>query len=271
MTTATGSELPVDFISHGGGPWPWMPEERDTAYAELVTALAAIIPSLPRRPEAILMISAHWEEDVFTVQSSSRPGMLYDYYGFPQYTYGITYSSAGSPALAHSVAELLQGRGIPVVRDDARGYDHGMFSPMEVINPDADIPVVQLSLKTGLRPKEHIELGRTLRPLRNEGVLIIGSGLSYHNLRLFNRLAEQPSREFDDWLNETVTQTRDAERNARLEQWEKAPSARVCHPREEHLIPLMVAAGCAEDQYGVATYNQQDFMGGIHVSNFRFA
>lgn len=270
MAMATGSAFPVDFISHGGGPWPWMPEERDTVYAELAVALAAIIPTLPQRPEAILMISAHWEEDAFTVQSSPNPGMLYDYYGFPKYTYAVRYASSGSPVLADKVVRLLEGSGIPARRDSGRGYDHGMFSPMEVINPAADIPVIQLSLKTGLYPRDHILLGRALRPLRKELIFVVGSGLSYHNLRLFNRLAGKPSGEFDAWLNETVTQTRGIERNTLLEQWESAPSARICHPRSEHLIPLMVAVGCAEGEYGITTYNQKDFMGGIHVSNFRF-
>lgn len=270
MSIRTDSEFPAYFISHGGGPWPWMPEERETAYAELTAALSAIIPSLPHKPEAILMLSAHWEETIFTVQSSPDPDMIYDYYGFPEYTYAIRYASPGSPALARRVTQLLHANGITVKEDAERGYDHGMFSPMEVINPKADIPVVQLSLKKGLRPFEHLEAGRALRPLRKEGVFIVGSGLSYHNLRMFNRLAEKPSREFDVWLNETVTQSLGEERNARLESWEAAPSARIAHPREEHLIPLMAAVGCAEDQYGVNTYNQKDFMGGIWVSNFRF-
>ena len=270
MPAKMDSEFPAYYISHGGGPWPWMSEERNTVYAELAAALAAIVPSLPQKPEAILMISAHWEEDVFTVQSSPKPGMVYDYYGFPEYTYSIRYASPGSPDLAHKVMRLLRNNGIPAGEDADRGYDHGMFSPMEVINPNADIPVVQLSLKTGLRPREHIALGRALRPLRKERIFIMGSGLSYHNLRLFNRRAEQPSGEFDAWLRETVTRTRGQERNTLLEQWENAPSARIAHPREEHLLPLMVAVGCAEDEYGVTTYNQADFMGGVHVSNFQF-
>ena len=264
------AEFPVDFISHGGGPWPWMAEERGGVYAELDKALAAMIPSLPQKPEAILMLSAHWEESVFTVQSNPAPGMIYDYYGFPEYTYAVRYASPGSPGLARKVLLLLRDNGIEAGDDASRGYDHGMFSPMEAINPGADIPVIQLSLKTGLRPLEHILLGRALRPLRKERVFVVGSGLSYHNLRLFNRLAAQPSGEFDRWLNTTVTQLRGGERNTCLANWEAAPSARICHPREEHLIPLMVAVGCAEDQYGVTSYNQKDFMGGIHVSNFRF-
>lgn len=247
-----------------------MPEELNSVYAELASALAAIIPSLPERPEAILMVSAHWEEDAFTVQSSPNPGMLYDYYGFPPHTYSVHYSSPGSPALAHRVMHVLEENGIPARENERRGYDHGMFSPMACIRPEADIPVVQLSLKTGLNPGDHLALGRVLRPLRKEGIFVVGSGLSYHNLRLFNRMAERPSAEFDAWLHDTVTGTRGAERNTRLENWEEAPSARTCHPREEHLIPLMVAAGCAEDEYGTVTYNQKDFMGGIHVSNFSF-
>ena len=270
MQADTTSEFPAYFISHGGGPWPWMQEERETAYAELTAALSSIIPSLPHKPEAILMISAHWEKRAFTVQSSPNPGMLYDYYGFPEYTYTVRYASPGSPELAHEVVQLLQSQSIPAGLDASRGYDHGMFCPMQVIRPEADIPVVQLSLKSGLSPREHIIMGRALRPLRSKGIFIVGSGLSYHNLQLFNRHAAKPSEEFDTWLNHTVTQFCGEERDARLENWEKAPSARIAHPREEHLIPLMTVVGCAEDQYGLNTYNQKDFMGGIHVSNFRF-
>lgn len=270
MTSSTDVVFPVDFISHGGGPWPWMQEERDSVYAALGAALARIIPSLAQRPTAILMLSAHWEEDVFTVQSTPEPGMLYDYYGFPEETYAIRYASPGSPALARRVLELLQQNNIPAAENSTRGYDHGMFSPMQLINPAADIPVVQLSLRTGLRVCEHIALGRALAPLRKEGVFIVGSGLSYHNLRMFNWRAGEPSAAFDAWLRENVTQKRGKERSERLEQWESAPAARICHPREEHLIPLMVAVGCAEDEKGTVSYNQTDFMGGIHVSNFRF-
>ncbi len=144
------------------------------------------------------------------------------------------------------------------------------MAPGKKLIDQPDIPVVQLSLKSGLSPREHITMGRALRPLRSKEVFIVGSGLSYHNLQMFNRHAANPSKEFDTWLNHTVTQFCGEERDTRLENWEKAPSARMAHPREEHLIPLMTMVGCAEDQYGLNTHNQKDFMGEIHVSNFRF-
>lgn len=270
MSNGMTTRQPVYFISHGGGPWPWMPDQLDTIYAELAQSLEALLPSLPQRPKAILMVSAHWEEPQFTVQATQKPDMIYDYGGFPEHTYHVHYPSAGSPELADRVAELLQVANIDVRQNAQRGYDHGMFSPMQVINPAADIPVVQLSLKRGLDPQTHIELGRALAPLRDENVLIVGSGLSYHNLRMFNYLAAKPSQAFDEWLHTAVVQHKGNERNQLLNAWEQAPAARMAHPREEHLLPLMVAAGAAEQDVAVRTYHETEFVGGLWVSNFAF-
>ena len=275
MTTTTSApattntqRMPVYFISHGGGPWPWMPQAA-SAYANLAASLADIPRQLPRTPKAILMVSAHWEEPTFTVQATAQPGMIYDYGGFPPETYHIHYRSAGSPALAQRVSALLAQAGIPVGVDAERGYDHGMFSPMRAIYPDANVPVVQLSLRQGLDPAEHLALGRALAALRDEDVLIIGSGLSYHNLRAFGPQAHVPAKAFDDWLADTMLHADARERTQRLLDWESAPAARFAHPREEHLLPLMVAVGAAESDRAVRVYHEDAFMGGLAVSSFR--
>ena len=274
MTTTTSApavsntaRMPVYFISHGGGPWPWMPQAA-SAYANLAASLADIPRQLPRAPKAILMVSAHWEEPEFTVQMNAQPGMIYDYGGFPPETYQIHYRSAGSPALAERVGQLLGQAGIPVYGDPERGYDHGMFSPMRAIYPDANVPVVQLSLKRGLDPAQHLALGRALAALRDEDVLIIGSGLSYHNLRAFGPQAAVPAKAFDDWLADTMAAA-PQERSQRLIDWEAAPAARQAHPREEHLLPLMVTVGTAENDHAVRVYHEDAFMGGLAVSSFR--
>ncbi|WP_076997632.1 class III extradiol ring-cleavage dioxygenase [Variovorax sp. KK3] len=265
----TSRTLPVYFISHGGGPWPWMKEQSGRNYAKLEAALADMPRQIGRTPDAILMISAHWEEPAFTVMGNPKPPMIYDYGGFPEHTYHVHYDAPGSPALAQRVQGLIAAAGLPAAIDPERGFDHGTFSPMVAIYPKAEVPTVQLSLKRGLDPAEHVALGRALAPLRDENVLIVGSGLSYHNLRNFGPQARDVSKAFDDWLGESV-EAAPAQRVERLLAWSQAPAARMAHPREEHLIPLMVAAGAAGDEKGVRIYHEDAFMGGISVSNYRF-
>jgi aromatic ring-opening dioxygenase catalytic subunit (LigB family) len=220
-------------------------------------------------PKAVLMVSGHWEEDDFAVMSSPKPPMVYDYYGFPPHTYQVVYGAAGAPELAARVQGLITAAGLPAQLDPARGFDHGAFVPMAVMYPDADMPLVQLSLREGLDAEEHLVLGRALSPLRDEGVLIVGSGLSYHNLRAFRRAGRDASIAFDAWLQESVVQRRGEDRSARLREWETAPAARAAHPREEHLLPLMVAVGAAEADEGACCYHE-DTSHGIVVSSFRF-
>ena len=267
MSTHT---LPTYFISHGGGPWPYMKDQLNGAYDRLEASLQAMPRELGSPPKAVLMVSAHWEEPAFTVMATKRPPMIYDYGGFPAHTYQVQYPAPGSPEVAARVQALIEGAGIPVRVDNERGYDHGMFSPMAVIYPEANVPVLQLSLKAGLDPREHLALGRALAPLRNEGVLIVGSGLSYHNLREFGARARGASQAFDAWLQQAVVGASPADRSAQLIGWEAAPSARKAHPREEHLLPLMVAVGAAEGEAGVVSYHEDNFMGGVAASSFRF-
>jgi aromatic ring-opening dioxygenase catalytic subunit (LigB family) len=247
-----------------------MRRETGTAYDRLATALADMPRQIGRTPRAVLVISAHWEAAAFTVQAAPKPAMIYDYGGFPEHTYRIRYDAPGSPELAMRVHALVEGAGLPAGIDAERGYDHGMYSPMAGIYPSADVPVVQLSLRHGLDPAEHLALGRALAPLRDEDILIVGSGLSYHNLRAFGPQAREPSKAFDDWLDAAVVQANPEVRQERLIDWASAPAARIAHPREEHLLPLMVAAGAAGNDPAVRIYHEDEFMGGLAVSSFRF-
>jgi aromatic ring-opening dioxygenase catalytic subunit (LigB family) len=248
-----------------------MDPDSQAPYAKLTAELADMPRQLGGRPDAVLVISAHWEQREFTLTAHPSPPMIYDYGGFPDYTYRVRYDAPGHPALAERVAGMISAAGLPSRLDTERGFDHGLFTPFKVIYPLADVPIVQLSLLRGLDPAVHLALGRALAPLREQNVLIVGSGLSYHNLReFFSPAGWGPSREFDAWLQDAVVSRQGAERSALLTDWEQAPAARAAHPREEHLLPLMVAVGAAEHDAAALSYHEKDFMGGLTVSNFRF-
>ena len=266
----TSTKLPTYFISHGGGPWPWMKDQWGGMMAELERSLQDLVREVGAKPKAVLVISGHWEAPAFTVQASPRPGMVYDYAGFPPHTYEVKYGAPGSPALAMRVRDLLAAAGLPAALDDRRGYDHGTFAPLAAMYPEADVPVVQLSVQVGYDPAAHLAVGRALAPLREEGVLIVGSGLSFHNLRALGPAGKEPSKRFDAWLQETLVAAAPAERTARLLRWEQAPAARQAHPEEDHLIPLMVAVGAAEDEAGACVYHEETFFGSVTASSFRF-
>jgi aromatic ring-opening dioxygenase catalytic subunit (LigB family) len=265
----TGSRLPTYFISHGGGPWPYMKEFRNQLHV-----LEESLKDIPRQiavvPKAVLVISGHWEEEDFTVMASPYPPMVYDYSGFPEHTYHVKYNAPGSPHLAQRIQSLIESAGIPARLDPQRGFDHGTFTPLVIMYPEANVPVVELSLKSGYDPAAHLSVGQALTPLRDEGVLIIGSGLSYHNLRHFGPGARQVSKTFDDWLQETLVKGTASEREARLLAWSTAPAARQAHPREDHLIPLMVAVGAAKTEKATVVYHEEDLLGGVTASSFRF-
>jgi aromatic ring-opening dioxygenase catalytic subunit (LigB family) len=237
-------------------------------YDALKASLEAIPGELPVKPRAVLVVTAHWEAPEPRISAGAAPGMIYDYGGFPDYTYRIRYGAPGDPELAAQVQALLGSAGIAAQLDPERGFDHGTFSAMAPIYPAADVPIVQLSLKYGLDPAGHLAIGRALAPLRQDGVLIVGSGLSYHNLRLFGPAGAQASHLFDAWLRETMAMP-PAERSARLLAWDRAPAARQAHPREEHLLPLMVAVGAAEQEAAHVQYHEEAFMGALAVSSFR--
>jgi aromatic ring-opening dioxygenase catalytic subunit (LigB family) len=269
MSEERAPRLPTWCVSHGGGPWPWLDEIAPTM-AGLAQSLRTLPATLAAAPRGVLMISAHWESPSFALMSHARPLMLYDYYGFPPHTYRVSYPAPGSPELAARVRELIAAAGVPSVLDAERGFDHGAFVPMAEMWPDATMPLVQLSLRTGLDPAAHLALGRPLAPLRDDGVLIVGSGLSWHNLGRLGPEARVPSQRFDAWWQDTLVASTPTERTSRLLHWSEAPSARDAHPREEHLLPLMVAVGAAEHEAGDCPYREDDVFGGTVVSSFRF-
>jgi len=261
--------MPVVYVPHGGGPWPFvdlgMPPNEVQALADYLRGLK----NAPKtKPAALLVISAHWEAPNPTVMTSPRPPILYDYYGFPPEAYAIEWPAPGEPKLARRVQELLGKAGFETAANADRGFDHGTFIPFKLTYPEADVPTVQLSLKEGLDPHEHIAMGRALAPLRDEGVFIIGSGMSFHNMRAFrDPRAGAVSGAFDEWLTQTATLD-PVERDARLEDWASAPGARLSHPREEHLLPLMVIAGAAGTDRG-----RREFAGammGAKISAYHF-
>ena len=262
------TRLPTYFISHGGGPWPWLPDMRK-GMALLEKSLAAMPAEIGETPKAILMVSGHWEQDDFAIMSSPAPGMVYDYGGFPAFTYQIKYSSPGAPKVAERVFELLKAAGLPTHLDHARGYDHGVFAPMQVMYPAANVPLLQVAIQHSYDPAAHIALGRALAPLRDEGEMIVGSGLSYHNMRGFGPQGKLPSAEFDGWLNQALMST-PAKRIEMMLDWEKAPSARACHPQEDHLVPLFAAVGAAENEKATRVYYDQAVFGSITASSYRF-
>lgn len=237
----------VLFLSHGGGPLPLL---SDPGHAEMVSCLRTIA-ARTGKPSAILLVSAHWEENRPAVTSGPKPSLIYDYYGFPAASYEIEYPCPGEPRLAAQVQHLLEGSGIDAVLDEHRGFDHGLFVPLKIMFPEADIPCVQLSLVSRLDPAEHINIGRSLQRLDRENLLVIGSGFSFHNMKAFFAPETDESRAmneaFESWLIETCTSPNlsEEERAQRLTHWENAPHARYCHPREEHLLPLHFCYGLA--------------------------
>jgi 4,5-DOPA dioxygenase extradiol len=236
----------IVYFSHGGGPLPILGDASHRAMVEFMRRL----PLQLIKPDVILVISAHWEESAATVLGAQNPAMFYDYYGFPDEAYEITYPAPGSPELANKIVGLLKENNIPTKIDLQRGFDHGLFIPLKLMYPKADIPSIQLSLVRGLSPGVHIALGRALRGLMDENILVIGSGFSFHNLRAFtdqgNSAPDPANDAFQNWLIEVCAgQSGQPEREKRLIEWETAPFARYCHPREEHLLPVHVCLGMA--------------------------
>jgi aromatic ring-opening dioxygenase catalytic subunit (LigB family) len=262
--------LPTLYLPHGGGPcfyMKWTMGPPDT-WNRMASWLGSIDGSLPATPEALVVVSAHWEAPVPTVTSSAAPPLIYDYYGFPPDTYRLTWPAPGMPRLAARVQALLADAGIEAAEDSKRGLDHGVFVPLKLTYPDANVPVVALSLRAGLDPVEHLAMGRALAPLRDEGVFIVGSGMSYHNMRGFMTPgALRDSERFDGWLAQTVAED-PSKRDSDLAGWERAPGARDCHPREEHLMPLMVVAGAGGGDRGREVFRDQVM--GVVVSAVQF-
>jgi aromatic ring-opening dioxygenase catalytic subunit (LigB family) len=266
----SATRQPSLYIPHGGGPCFFMDWDPPDTWDRMAAFLRGLVATLPAKPRAVLLISGHWLEAAFTVGSHPRPPLIYDYYGFPEHTYQLRYDAAGDPALAQRVQGLLAAHGLPNGSDAQRGYDHGVFIPLKLVLPDADVPVVQLSLLGSLDPAAHLAAGRALAPLRDDGVLIVGSGMSFHNMRAYGDPRFGPvSETFDAWLTAAV-EAEPAERERLLARWDEAPAARLSHPprAEEHLLPLMVAAGAAPEGRGQRVFN--DHVLQTAISGYRF-
>ncbi|HTR00346.1 MAG TPA: class III extradiol ring-cleavage dioxygenase [Candidatus Acidoferrum sp.] len=250
---------PVLYIPHGGGPMPLL---NDASHSGLIAFLKTLSGKFGK-PDAIVLISAHWEETVPTVYGGEQHGMLFDYYGFPPETYRYRYPAPGAPAVALRIASLLHKLHAPCNVDTQRGFDHGAFVPMLLIDPDAAIPCIQLSLLKGLNPQAHVQLGQALHELRNDNVVIIGSGMSFHNLQAVwagpKPDLRAASDQFHQWLLFTVTSKAllPQQRLNALSHWVQAPYAQFCHPRAEHLLPLHVCAGIAGGSAAEVVFDQE--------------
>ena len=285
------SGMPLLFLSHGGGPCFFM-DARGSSFAEADknSPAAAFYRSLREKfatcPSAILVISAHWEEDEFTVgYQTGTTSLIYDYYGFPRETYAphLTYPCATDLNLANQVCSLLQSAGIECKKSN-RGFDHGVFIPMKLAFPDGSIPIVQLSLKKGLNPMEHIQMGEALAPLRQQGVLIIGSGQATHNLSEMHSPGSKTAdwaAQFTEWLRRTLEgttqETQSQSRVSLANIAREAPNFNRCHPREEHLIPLHVVFGAAfprgsslEPVSGCKRIYTQTMLGTLSLDSYMF-
>ena len=275
----TNSRLPTYYIPHGGGPCFFVKPEHQPAalppglWDPMATYLKSIGPQVGRKPRAVIVASSHWITPHVTVGTAATHHLLYDYWGFPPYTYAFDYAPAGAPEVAARAVELLAAAGIHAETDDRRGIDHGVFVPFMLIYPDGDVPIVPMSLREGLDPAAHLEIGRALAPLRDEDVLIVGSGMSFHNFQAFRSNFTAPlhaaSAAFDDWLAEAAAAASPA-REHMLAAWSEAPGARAAQPlgAEEHLLPLMIASGAAGDDPGRQTYDAG--LGGYALSGFTF-
>ncbi|WP_351233694.1 class III extradiol ring-cleavage dioxygenase [Streptomyces sp. NPDC002133] len=228
--------MPALYLSHGAPPLA-----DDPVWTGQLAAWSADLP----RPTAILMISAHWEEAPLALGATEPVPLVYDFWGFPEHYYRVRYEAPGAPALAESVRKLLRGAGTPVQDIPDRGLDHGAYVPLVEMFPGADVPVLQVSMPT-LDPQRLLEIGRRLAPLRDEGVLIIGSGFFTHNLAALRQAGGGIpgwSAEFDDWGQRALAA---GDVDALLDFEHKAPAGRLAHPRTEHFAPLFVTLGAAD-------------------------
>jgi len=236
------------YFPHGGGPLPLI---GDPGHADLIRFLGGYSASIDK-PDAIIVISAHWEEAEIAITASPAPPLLFDYYGFPPETYEYQYPAPGHPQLAARVQDLLGKAGIESRLDVERGFDHGVFVPLLLMYPGADIPCIQISLSSSLDAALHVRIGKALAALKKENLLVLGSGFSFHNIPVMTSQSgegiEARNQAFEDWLVETCAEKSlsEAEREQRLVNWQEAPCARYCHPREEHLLPLQVCYGMAQ-------------------------
>jgi len=256
--------MPVIYLSHGAPPLA-----DDPLWTRQLADWSAAMP----RPSSVLMVSAHWEDDPLTLSATTTVPLYYDFYGFPQHYYEVQYPAPGAPTLADEVERLLNDASQSVRRDPARGLDHGAYVPLVEMYPEADIPVLQISMPT-LDPEALFDLGQRLAPLRDQGVLIVGSGFSTHNLREMNWHAgprgHPPtwSVEFDDWLDKNL-QAGDVDTLIDFEN--KAPAARLAHPRTEHFAPLFLSLGASAESGVDSRTEVKGFWFGLSKRSVQFS
>jgi len=236
------------YIPHGGGPLPLL---GDPGHSKLNRFLCDY-PASIGKPDAIIVFSAHWEEAEISITAAANPALVFDYYGFPAETYQYRYPAPGHPELAERVRQLLTAAAIPARLDRQRGFDHGLFVPLLLMYPAADIPCIQVSLSASLDAGLHVAIGKALAALKSENLLVLGSGFSFHNMQALmskrDDAIDPHNQAFEEWLAQTCTDEAlsEAEREQRLVDWQTAPHARYCHPREEHLLPLQVCYGIGQ-------------------------
>lgn len=255
------SLAPVWYLPHGGGPLPLLGDPRHDRLTGFIRQLGQTLDRDHAKPAAILVISAHWETAAPSLTSAAQPGLLFDYSGFAPESYQLSYPVPGAPELAALIAEKLQHAGFAAELNQSRGLDHGVFVPLMLLRPQADIPVLQLSLLQGLDPRTHIALGEAISFLRSQNVLIIGSGMSFHNMQAFFRdgvVSDTQVEAFNQYFIDSLQPDFSyAEQTQRLINWQQAPYARLIHPREEHLLPLHVCFGAAKGSPATVLFNDK--------------
>ena len=253
--------LPTLFLSHGSPMHAIQPG----AVRAVWEGIARDLP----RPKAILIASAHWETDIPEVTGTARPETIHDFYGFPKPLYEIQYPAKGDPELASRAVGLLNSSGLTAKADSIRGLDHGAWSPLLHMYPKADIPVVQVAVQTPLGPRHHVDLGRALAPLAGEGVLIIGSGHTTHNLReRSNGGPAAYAHEFQEWVKEKI-EARDFDSLVNYRALN--PNGVRAHPTDEHFLPLFVALGAAKGNYKAKRLYDQVEMGSLAMDAYLFS
>jgi 4,5-DOPA dioxygenase extradiol len=267
--------FPAIFVNHGGGPLPLMGKQD-----HLANHMRSAVDLLPSKPKAIVVLSAHWEANPIQISNYMAQNpvpLLYDYGGFPSETYQYQYPAVGNAELSHRIQGLLEKAGIPSKLESSRGFDHGVFVPLMLMYPKADIPVVAVSLSSSLDAATNMAIGRALAPLReNEEVLLLGSGYTFHNMSAIfhpTNQSRQASQDFNSWLEETLVSSSmtPSERYEKLLNWSKAPGARICHPREEHLLPLFMLASSNNCEQAQVIYSNENIVGSDHrVTGYLF-
>lgn len=239
------NQLHTLYLCHGGGPFPVLATADDPAHGGVIKSFQKIRKEIISRRQAlkaIILVTAHWEEDKVTISSGQRHPLLYDYYGFPKEAYSIKHDAPGHPEIAGKIEQALTSAGISCQLDAKRGWDHGVFIPMKLLDPEAKLPVVQVSLVKGLDPNAHFEIGQALLRgvlLGQPDILLIGSGSSYHSFSNHSNIPKI-SREFDAGMTAACKEQEEEKRRAAIANWQSWPHARKCHEREEHLAPVNI-------------------------------